>query len=222
MALQIAGRTVERIAIVDDDKAVRQAYELSIEDLELQAINESGPLGDLDTFARAARDRADGAVCDFKLRIKNYSTFDGAELVARWYELGFPAVLCTKWDRASVDEMRRFRSRIPVLIRPSDLDADHIIAGLEVCIREMEGSVRASRRSWRTLVRVEEVTEERYSYVYVVVPAWNPSEVIRLPLSDVPEPIHPAVRPDARLYAQVNVGAETYEDLFFREWEGPQ
>jgi hypothetical protein len=219
VALQIAGRNVGRIAIVDDDKAVRQAYELSVEELELQPVNESGPLGALDVFAIASAGRAEGAVCDFKLRVKNYSTFDGAELVARWYDLGFPALLCTKWDRASVDEMRRFRARIPILIRPSDLDAESIVSGLEVCIRELDGSVMASRRPWRTLVRVEDVSDDRTPYVYIVVPSWNPDEVVRLPLNDIPEAVRPSVRPDARLYARINLGAETYEDLFFQAWE---
>jgi hypothetical protein len=220
MALQIAGRNVARIAIVDDDKAVRQAYELSIEELELQPVSESGPLGELDVFARASSARAEGAVCDFKLRVKNYSTFDGAELVARWYDLGFPALLCTRWDRASVDEMRRFRSRIPVLVRPSDLDADRIVSGLETCILELAGNPAASRRAWRTLIRVEDVSDDRTPYAYVIVPAWNPSEVVRLPLNDIPVPMRASVKPEARLYAFVNLGAETYEDLFFQQWEG--
>jgi hypothetical protein len=220
MALQIAGRDVGRIAIIDDEKSVRQSYELSIEELQLQPVSESGPLGELDTFARAASARAEGAVCDFKLRVKNYSTFDGAELVAYWYDLGFPALLCTRWDRASVDEMRRFRSRIPVLIRPGDLDADRIVSGLEMCILEFGGRRAPSRRAWRTLIRVEDVSEDRTPYVYVVVPSWNPNEVIRLPLNDIPNPVRVAVKPDARIYAYVNLGAETYEELFFQQWEG--
>ena len=220
MALRIEGREVERIAIVDDDKAVRDNYEMSVEELKVSAVNESGPLPDLDTFVHAAPGRAHAAVCDFKLRVRNYATFDGAELVARWFDIGFPALLCTKWDRANIDEMRRFRARIPVLIRPTDLDPDRIIEGLAVCIREITGTPLASRKSYRTLIRVEEVSDDRTPYVYVVVPAWNPAEVVRLLLTDLPENVRPKVSPDARLYATVNLGAEAYEDLFFRSWEG--
>jgi len=219
MPLQVASSTLERVAIVDDDKSVRTAYEMSVEELDLRSVSEPGPLGDLDRFARAAAERAEAAVCDFKLRVKSYANFDGAELVARWYELGFPAILCTKWEEAGIDEIRRYRHRIPVLLRPSELEPDRIVSGLAQCIREIEGTVVPSRRTWRTLVRVEDVSGERSPYVYVVIPAWDPNEVIRLLLGDIPSELHPDIRADARVYAHVNIGAESNEELFFRAWE---
>jgi hypothetical protein len=220
VALNIEGRDVERIAIIDDDKSVRDNYEMSVEELNVSAVNESGPLPALDTFVHQLPARADAAVCDFQLRVKNYATFDGAELVARWFDVGFPALLCTKWDRAKIDEMRRFRARIPVLMRHTDLDPDRIVYGLAACIREIAGTPPPSRKSYRTLVRVEEVSGDRKPYVYVVVPAWNHAEVVRLLLTDIPENVRPQVQADARLYATVNLGAESYEELFFRSWEG--
>ena len=219
MPVQVAGRTVERIAIIDDDKAVRESYEESVIEVGAEPVQEAGPLEALATFAARARDRTQAALCDFKLRVKNYAPYDGAELAAHWYKLGYPALLCTKWDKASIDEVRRYRARIPVLIKPSELDPERILAGLELCISEIAGTRVPSRRVWRTLVRVEEVTDSTYRYVYVVVPGWEPNEVIGLPLVDIPEPLRPVVRPEARLYAKVNLGAETYEDLFFDEWE---
>ena len=109
MSINIEGKAVGRISIVDDDRAVRQSYEMSVQELGLQPLNEAGPLGSLDEFAPLVPARADAAVCDFKLRVKKYAGFDGAALVARWYDAGFPALLCTKYDRASADEIRRFR-----------------------------------------------------------------------------------------------------------------
>jgi hypothetical protein len=220
LSIRIDHRTLNRIAIVDDDKAVRDTYETSIAELQVEAVNEAGPLPTLEEFVIAAPTRADAAVCDFKLRVKNYAAFDGAELVARWFEHGFPALLCTKWDRASIDELRRFRSKIPVLVRPTELDPDRIVAGLAICIQEFAGRLLSSRKAYRTLVRVEEVTVDRLPYAYVVVPAWNPSEVVRLLMSDIPANVQPRVKAEARLYAEVNLGAESYEDLFFRSWEG--
>lgn len=219
MPFVVAGRDVERIAIVDDDRAVRESYEESIREVGAEPIQESGPLEALATFAQRTRDRTQAALCDFKLRVKNYAAFDGAELTAHWYRLGFPALLCTKWDKASIDEVRRYRPCIPVLIKPSELDPDRITAGLEVCIHEFAGKRVPSRRVWRTMVRVEEVSDGTYKYVYVVVPGWEPKEVIGLPFADIPDAVQALVKPDARLYAKVNLGAESYEDLFFDEWE---
>jgi hypothetical protein len=173
----------------------------------------------LEAFAQRITSRTQAALCDFKLRVKNYASFNGAELTARWYALGYPALLCTRWDKASVDEVRRYRAQIPVLIKPQDLDPDRIAAGLEVCVREFAGTRVPSRRVWRTMVRVEDVTDDTSRYVYLVVPGWEPNDVIGVPLADFPENVQPAVVPDARLYARVNLGAESYEDLFFDAWE---
>jgi hypothetical protein len=190
-----------------------------VRDLRLEPVPEAGPLASLEEFAGEAAKRTQGAVCDYQLGARNYAPFHGAALVAAWYELGYPALLCTKWEQAVIDEMRRFRPRIPVLIKPSELDPDRLVAGLEVCIRELRGERTSSRRVWRTLVRVEDVSPDRNMRAYVVLPAWDNERVVRIPVTDIPEAVRPAVKPDARLYAWVNLGAETNEELFFDRWE---
>lgn len=219
MGLQVAGLLVERIDIVDDEPTVRQAYAEQVKDLQLEPVSEAGPLTSLEGFAREAAGRTQGAVCDYQLGARNYASFHGAALVAKWYELGYPALLCTKWEQAVIDEMRRFRARIPVLIKPSELDPDRLLTGLEVCIRELRGERAPSRRVWRTLVRVEDVSRDRNTFAFVVLPAWDNERVVRIPLSDIPEPIRSGVKADLRLYAWVNLGAETNEELFFDRWE---
>ncbi len=221
MSINIEGRSVSRISILDDDRAVRQSYEMSVQELGLQSLNEAGPLGSLDEFAPKMLNRADAAVCDFKLRVKRYASFDGAALVARWYDLGFPALLCTKYDRASADEIRRFRPKIPVMFTPNDLDPERIVKGLTVCLRELNGAAAPSRKLWSTVVRVEDVDHERSPSAYLIVPAWNPNETVRLLLADVTVELQELFKPEARLMAQVNLGAESYEDLFFQNWRRP-
>ena len=218
MSINIEGRSVTRISIVDDDRAVRQSYELSVQELGLQPLNEAGPLGTLEEFAPKVPARADAAVCDFKLRVKKYAGFDGAALVARWYDSGFPALLCTRYDRASADEIRQFRSKIPVMLTPNDLDPEQIVKGLTICLRELKGAAAPSRQLWPTVVRVEDVDFERSPSAYLIVPAWNPNESIRLLLANMPVEVQGLFKPEARLMAQVNLGAESYEDLFFQDW----
>jgi hypothetical protein len=219
VSITIEGRTLQRVSIVDDDRSVRQSYEMSVQELNLQAVNESGPLGDLQQFLDAGSQRADAAVCDFKLRVKKYANFDGAALVASWYDRGFPALLCTKYDRASADEIRTFRPRIPVLLTPDELGPEIIVNSLATCIRELRGMAPPSRQLWTTVVRVEDVDRERLPSAYLIVPAWNPNETVRLLLSDVPTELHPLFTPEARLLADVNLGAEAYADLFFLNWK---
>src|SRR5258706_6350353 len=121
MTLQLSRMSIEKVWLIDDDPAVRAAYVDSVEDLQVTAVNQAGPLPDLDTFAHSLG--ADAAICDHHLRPQNYARFDGATLVSKWYDLKFPAILCTKVENA-VDEIRPHRRGITVRLHHAALNPD--------------------------------------------------------------------------------------------------
>lgn len=212
-SFQLAPRTIERVLIVDDDEGVRESFSYPVEELGLHPIDQSEPLPELPQFLEEAQSKSDAAICDHRLRVGTfYASFNGAELVASLYRVGFPAVLCTRWDHAGVDDIRPHRQCIPVLINPGDLDPETLRASFEICLDELAGNYQPHRRPWRTQIRVEEIDEDA-GFAGVIIPAWNPTEGVRLRLSDIPE-----VRKGEFLYAQVNLGAERQEELYF-EWE---
>ena len=86
------------------------------------------------------------------------------------------------------------------------------------CRDELAGSSQPARKAWRTLVRVHDVSPGG-DCCHVVVPAWNPHHAVKLCFSDVPHRIRQNMRPGTRLHAQVNIGAGSFEDLHFDEWE---
>jgi hypothetical protein len=222
VAITIAKRSIQKISIIDDQALVRESYELSVEDLNLESVSETGPLDEeLRDCAKAVSQRADAAICDYNLKVKAYSSFNGAELVAEFYRMQFPAVLCTKWHTAVIDEMRRYLRFIPSLIDPSKLDPTTIRTGIESCIREFDGDYRPVRRPWRALVRVEDIrkTDQGSEFAFVVVPAWNSNEVVRLPANLIPPEILKNLSAGSRLHAKVNLGASGNEELFFEAWE---
>jgi hypothetical protein len=220
MSVQLADRTIQRIAIIDDQADVRASYEFNVEDLGLESVSEAGPLGELRKVVQAIPGKSDAAICDYNLKVRDYSTFNGAELVAALYKASFPALLCTKWHTASIDEMRSYRRYIPTLIDPSDLDPSAISSGLEACIREFSGYFLPVRKPWRALIRVEDVrSTQGVPFIYVIVPSWNAQEVVRLPNDVFPEELIPLIKPGVRVHAKVNLGAENQEQLFFEEWE---
>jgi hypothetical protein len=218
MALEILDTSIERVSIVDDDPSVRASYEFSVEDLRLEPVQEFGPIRDLASFVRRAMERTEAAICDHHLRVSNYAVFDGAELVAEFYRLKFPAVLCTRWEKARIHEIRRFRRRIPVLLNPEDLSPENIAKGFEFCLREFRSEFSPNRRPWRTLVRVADADLAK-GFFDVVVPGWDPREVIRLRVDEIPEGFRGCISLGARLHAHVNIGAESQEELFFEGWE---
>jgi hypothetical protein len=210
-------RTLERVAIVDDTAGVRKAFSYPVQDLDLTPVMEAGPLPDLDASVRRLTSQAQAALCDFQLRVSNYAAFDGAQLVARLYEASMPAVLCTRFEKSSIDEIRRFRPLIPCLLTPNELSDVSLAKGFETCLREFRNEYAEDRRAWRTLIRVQNV-EGHYAYLFV--PAWSSSEGLRLLLSDLPGDFAAKLRPGFRCHAQVNLGAVKQEDLYFTNWEG--
>jgi len=218
MGLGVRLRGITRVAVLDDDESARKALEFGIVDAGFEAVSESAPLRDVTAFVQHVRTVAHAAVCDHHLRKKNYATFDGAEVVALLYQAQVPALLCTGWEDARIVEIRRHRRFIPILLKPVDLSPEAIRAGLAECLAEFGLNFSQSRKPWRTLVRIEEV-EDRV--VFLVVPGWNPKEVIRLALGDLPAEIAHSVKPGMRLHAQVNLGATRHEDLYFYDWEPP-
>lgn len=220
MALIIRNRSIERISIVDDDASARQGYEYSVEDLRVEPVPEEGPLGNLAEFIARMPTQVDAAICDHHLRKRNYAGFNGAEAVAAWYQVQFPALLCTRYDNAELEELRRYLRWIPVMLKPDDLDPGSIESGLERCIAEFAGHFEPHRRPWRTLVRVDDVVlDGPRRWFGAVIPAWEPNEVVRVWLDHLPPEIQVRIAPDVRLHAQVNLGAESYEELYIYNWE---
>lgn len=220
MPLHIEDRVIERVQIVDDNREAREGYSFSVEDLSLIPISADGPqYTDLDQFIEMIRLQAHAAICDYHLSKANYASFDGGNAVAQLYQRQFPAILCTSYYNSDIDSIRRYRQHIPILLKPQDLGPETIEAGFRQCIAEFKGRVPASRKAWRSLIRVEDVDLGK-GYFYVVVPSWNPHETISLRFMDVPQDIRSRIQNgQQRFHAQVNVGAENYEDLYFMDWE---
>jgi len=209
----------ERIAIVDDDKAVRDVYAYAIGGDEFEPVDQVGPLGSLDSFL-GRHINATAAVSDHKLTQQgNYAQFDGAPLVARWYQKDFPAVLCTTYSVSSADHFRSFRRWIPVVLPPEQLSQETVSEGLGVVRAELAGVFKPERRPRRALVRFVEYVEQN-RLVYVKLPGWG-TDVVSLRVPDLPSGLRSLVThvPDFRAYAQVNLATDSPNELYLAEWE---
>ena len=204
--------------MIDDDPEVRRTYEYQVEDLGIKTVGVDGPIEDLDSLM--GWNEADAAICDHRLTPNGCSTVNGVHIVARWYELKFPSILCTKVDN-TIDQIRPHRRQVPVLFEDvSELTPDALVKGLETCIGEFEGHFSTTRRGWRTLVRVVDVDAvSAVRALYVVVPAWDSKRELRLVFDGLPDTIREVVLKQERLHAVVNIGAENSNDLYFDEWE---
>lgn len=214
MTLLLPGpREVSSVLIVDDEDEARRSYSWLIADLELDPRRVDAPdPPSLRAFADRIPELADAVLCDHHLRKHNYAQFNGAELVSLLYE-SVPAVLCTRWEERDIDEIRPYLDRIPVLLRRTDEDS--LRRGLESCAREYAEGRPPSRRPWKTQVHVQEVEGDT---VYVNLPGWTSLHVFGLRRAALPSHVDAVLTDDLRLYAEVNLGAEAPEDVYFRTW----
>lgn len=67
-------------------------------------------------------------------------------------------------------------------------------------------------------MRFDDVDHET-KLCFVTVPSWNPDEIVRLARRSLPEEVWRAAEAGKRVFAQVNLGAEKRQELFFRDWE---
>ncbi len=217
MALSHLNQVIQKVQIIDDDPHAREAYKYTIEDLGLVPISVDGPLTDLSKFVDYLKIDGESVICDHHLSKKNYASFNGAETVAQLYQNGIPAVLHTRYEDV-IDEIRGYRRYIPVLLNPDELDPDTLEQGFKQCIGEFNDEYLPSRRPWRTLVRIEDIDEER-ELLHIIIPGWDPKSVIRLLFKDIPSKFRTCISQQPRFYAKVNIGAEEHTELYLEDWE---
>ncbi len=218
MPLVIEKRNIKKVFIIDDQAAARDAMAEVIEDVDLEPIIKSKQLPSLDELIEDLTKNADAAIFDHHLKVGNYANFDGAEAVAKLYELNFPALLITSWTDAVMDDIRLFRRRIPVLIRSRDAESGNIEKGLVKCVNELDDNYSSERRPCRSLIRIKDINEDS-TLIYVVVPAWNPDEVIRLSVDLIPAKFQRDLKIGTRYFAEVNIGATALDELYFENFE---
>jgi hypothetical protein len=217
----IDGANINKVSIIDDEPSNRDVYKLPIEDSEMEAVAETGPFWTLDACVSQIKTTAQAALSDYKLGVKKFATFNGAELAASLYGIKIPTILCTRYEAIEMLDIRPFRARIPVLMRPDELHADTLVEALSRCINEFADKFLETRRAWRALVRIEEVHVEpgQGTTVDVCVPSWTRGIVLRLRLEEFPPALRPKLKEGGRHYAYVNTGAERIEEIYFRDWE---
>ena len=208
---------IKRILVVDDDAAAREGFGFPIEELKITPVMEDGPIENLDQFVEGVAARAQAVLSDYRLKASTYSAFNGDQLLAACYQRGIPGVLCTQYTDVVTDMNRRLRRFIPSLLKTNSPEPDDILAALGRCRDEIHGSMHPDRTPWRTLVRVIDTFES--DYCHVVVPGWSYDKAIRLYLKELPVEIRPRMTKGARLHAKVNIGAHSFDELYFDEWE---
>lgn len=211
--------SISRVAVVDDNDREAQIISEIIRDAGYVPSIVVANGETVDAFAEAIRSQADAALCDHRLRYSALYRFYGADLVAQLTTSSLPAILVTQFPMDSDVSIRKWRHLIPVLLSRDDADDEHIRNGFEYCVQELSGHPSGARRRHRSLIRIIDLRSESDDDVIdAIVPSWNPHQAVRFPKSLIGS-LQDHAAPGERFFAQVNLGAEKAEDLFFCDFE---
>lgn len=211
--------SIERVAIVDDDREGAQTVALSLEAAGYEPfIIEKSP-GSAEALAKQIAAEADAAYCDHRLSRYAFATnFSGADVVAKLYDLKIPGVLFSEYYGIDADvSIRKQRRRIPVVLRRSEVGVgiQSITDSFNRCKEELEGMYPDWRRPHRSMLIVEYFGNQDDVDVVDVNIVNRDGGIVRFPLELIPEDLRDDLREGDLLIADVNIGAERSEDLYF-------
>jgi hypothetical protein len=225
-SIQPLPSSIRKIAIIDDDEQALEVISLQIEDMkgfEPVPIDRSDEYySDVNKLASyIASKNVYGVICDLRLQTYNFAEFYGSELVSILYDRGIPSILIAQDFSTDFNvSIRKFRDKIPVLIKREHISDSEVVRGIEYCLSEINGAFSSSRKSYNTLVRIESMSnEDGESVVDAIIPSWHYDTVVRFPKSIIPEYLHERLRIGDRLFADVNIGAEAYDQIYLKNFE---
>ncbi|MCY4371957.1 MAG: hypothetical protein OXF41_21610 [bacterium] len=212
------------VAVVDDIPDELEALAGELEEAGHQVLLREMPIQSVDSLVMWLQTHeAEALLCDQRLSVSGYATFRGAEAIRRVVRsLRLPCLLVSSYLETELLEIRRWRADIPVVIGKEQLTPENINDGFRLCSSELRGDVPTQRVSRRTGVYIESLSTRPTGIIDVIVPGWDESRVISLPLDLISDP---SLREEVRqgyidwLVAGVNVDAERSADLFFRDFE---
>ncbi len=213
--MTLAEGAIEKVKIIDDRPDGAELLKYQVEDANCEPILISCPAPPLDDLPSLIEPKT-GFIFDHYLAPGNCAQYVGAEAVALMYSRKVPALLVTTYSMDVDVSIRRWRSGIPVLLDRDDVDQDSLNAGFAKCLRELRDGPPPSRQTLPAIVRVERIfTETGESVLDVIVGSWNPRKAVRLPLALLPQNLRGGIAIGTRFVANVNVGAESGDELFF-------
>lgn len=213
--MTLADGAIKKVKIIDDQPDAAEWLKYEVEDAGFEPLIVSCPAPPLDQLPSLIEPRT-GFIFDHLLAPGNCASYVGAEAVALMYSHNTPALLVTTYSMDVDVAIRRWRASIPVLLDRDAVDQDSLNAAFEKCLRELREGPPASRQTLPAIVRVERVSSEtNESVLDVIVSSWNPRKAVRLPLALLPADLRQMVKVGTRFVADVNIGAESGDELFF-------
>ena len=212
---------IKDVAVVDDDDDSREETVLDIEGAGYSSLviqHQRAYNKPLDLVREIRSRKAHAVVCDHRLAFAGMAGFTGAEIAAALYDEKIPCILVTTYADQDYDvSIRKYRRKVPVLLKRSDANKETIRGGIDSCCQELYGDRPLTRKPHSTIMTIKEIAlEGGEKVVDVIIPAWDHREAVRFPADLIPNSLK--IKKGLWLIADVNIGAEKEDDLYFENF----
>lgn len=218
MTTNLSELNINRVAVVDDDPENVEAFAYIVQNCRCEAVRYPNEFGSMRQLLENVSKIADGVLCDHRLSFKSPASFTGAEAVASWIDMKFPAILISAYDFDAT--IKLYRRKIPVVISKDLITSTTIIEGFSICSQEIRNVLPPFRKPRRAIVRIVGFDpESKIHLVEAFVPQWNPLKAVRFPRSLMGDLASIDLKPDMMFIADVNIDARNVDELFFDNFE---
>ena len=208
---------IKTVAVVDDQPDNRKQLSAAVADVDLGVWCPAGPFATMEPLLAEVRHQSQAALFDHDLTAGGYAGCTGAEAVAALVRgSGFPAVLVTRKSETSMPAIRAHLRWIPMWLHRREADGDRLLEAWQYCRQEIQSHFLARREPVRVSLWFESLDKAMSE---IVVPAWNPEEVVAYPIDQLPEHIRARATPGFQCYAKANLGARCSEELYICDFE---
>jgi hypothetical protein len=209
------------IAIIDGDEFERPIPYWDVQIAGYKIIHIPNTLRTKAEIIEAVQGCAQAVICSHRLWKNDPTAPSGAEIVASLYNLKIPALLVTQYKFIDTySTLAEWKRKVPLILHPREFDIESLHTHFAFCIAELHGPIPQERVPYQVVLyiaNVEEAAGEKY--IDATVDIWDHYQIIRFPLSLVPERLRHLVVPDGYLFAIVNAKAASADDLYFCNFE---
>jgi len=205
------------VAIIDDDQMERETWTNFLKDWGYTPVSMAGNYQNVDSLVDQLIARhPDFIFCDNHLKKGGYADFNGPQLAATLNSLKMPSLVVTQYQDDDTIELRKWRASIPVILDKDEIDEITLSQAFNKCSAEVvEGEVTDDRRSHRVLLKIDSIEKDR---IIAFVDAWNPHKSVSFLSNQLNHYISDVSEGDY-FFAEVNIGAAEWRDLFFKNFE---
>lgn len=204
----------DRVAVIDDDEDGRETIIDELGAYNYEGVAITGRYGnDIQRLLNEIEAKDPSfVICDHRLTAQQFASFNGLQVVEALIARKRPAMLLTTFQDPERVTLRQARSRIPVIRGRDGFRIDEVARLRDIVRQEIDHKPVPSRRPHRVLLRVEAVNLHD---IDVVVPSWRRDHAIAVPKSLLGAAVRQNVQVGDYLLGDVNIGANSEDELYF-------